>query len=352
MGAPARSRNPSVFVVVLNWNGLADTLECLESVSRLRYPDVSVVVVDNGSAGSEADRIQAAFPNALLLRNSENTGFARGSNLGIKHALSRGAEYVWLLNNDTVVDPDAMTELVAIGEACPRIGLLSPVVYDYPFGGAVQFCGGMLDRAEATYGLFRSLDSARAAPDPGTVVLWGTALLLKREVIGKVGMLDERYFAYHEDVDYCVRAIEAGFETRIVFGAAVAHRGGRSMGDKAPVREYLMVRNWYLLWRTHLGGWPRRTYPPRYMAWVLEEALAAENDDPAVREYILDGAWDALRGHYGSWHAKGTMPGPLRALLRGMVRWHPFLWIWLLSGRFSRLGRESLGRLGRLLGRR
>ena len=96
---------PAVFIVVLNWNGLADTLECVRSLDALTYSKRTVVVVDNGSANAEADRLEAAVPGLTVLRSGENRGYAGGNNLGIRYALERGADYIWLLNNDTVVSP-------------------------------------------------------------------------------------------------------------------------------------------------------------------------------------------------------------------------------------------------------
>ena len=121
-------REPSVFIVVLNWNGLADTLECVRSLDAIEYQNRTVVVVDNGSANAEADQLEAARPGLIVLRSRENLGYAGGNNLGIRLALERGADYVWLLNNDTIVNPGCVTELVATGERDPQAGILSPVV--------------------------------------------------------------------------------------------------------------------------------------------------------------------------------------------------------------------------------
>jgi GT2 family glycosyltransferase len=347
----ALPNQPRVFIVVVNWNGLTDTMECLRSLRLLHYQNKRVVVVDNGSAGQEAANIEMTFREITVIRNQENLGYAGGNNVGIRHALSEGADYVWLLNNDTTVPADCLTELIAAGDEHSRVGLLSPLIYGYAPPHDVQFAGWVLDRRLEEQFPVTSVEATQAGNQFGPVLIWGTALLLKRRVAEVIGLLDERYFAYHEDVDYCLRAVAAGFETLVVPKAGVYHKRGRSLGSEySPVKEYLQVRNWYLVWSTYLSGWRRRSYPRRYLAWVLTRVLnARQARKDSSADYALDGAWDALRGHWGSWETKGHMPKALRGLfLNGLLAWHPYFWIMLLAGDLagisSRAVRALLGR--------
>jgi GT2 family glycosyltransferase len=341
---------PLVFIVVLNWNGLADTLDCLRSLDRLDYPNWRLVVVDNASVNDEAAQIQAAYPSATVLRNSDNLGYAGGNNRGIRHALAEGADYIWLLNNDTTIAATCVTELVREAEQRPDVGVLCPVIYEHGSEDEIQFAGAVLDRQREEHRTLRTLEALEVASKEGSILVWGTALLLPRKAVDLVGLLDERYFAYHEDMDYCLRVIAAGLGTLVVPRAKIHHRRWRSLGPgPSPGREYLLVRNWYLFWRTYLVGRQRRTYPRRYLAWALERAMNARragNIDTA--DHILDGAWDAIRGHWGPLQTKGRMPGPLRAVLsRGLLVWHPYLWLMLLAGGTSAVCRESVRRLRR-----
>jgi len=115
---------PKVEIIILNWNRFRDTAECLESVFRIRYPNFSVVVVDNGSEDDSAAQVENTFDRVTLIRNRENLGYAEGNNVGIRHALENGADYVWLLNNDTVVDREALAALVDLAERDRGIGIL------------------------------------------------------------------------------------------------------------------------------------------------------------------------------------------------------------------------------------
>ena len=345
--AEPNGSGPAVWVVILNWNGLADTLECLESVSRIRYKETQVVVVDNGSPESEVDTITATFPGTTVLRNGTNLGYAGGNNVGIRHAVRHGARYVWLLNNDAIVAEDCLTALIAAGEEHPQVGLLSPIIYDYAPPRRIQFAGTILDYAGETHHTLRSVEEAHAAAERAPLLLWGTALLIKRDTIEATGVLDERYFAYHEDMDYCLRSLARGFGTLVVPEATVFHKDGRSLGSPAsPIKEYLVVRNWYFFWRTYLRGWRRWTYPSRFLSSVLDRALNARRaGNQALADHALDGAWDAFRGRSGSWQAKGHMPKLLRCfILEGLLAWHPYFWIVLLSGDLPGLLRRALRR--------
>jgi GT2 family glycosyltransferase len=348
---PTRSSGePKVFIIILNWNGLADTLECLTSLAGLHYPHCQAVVVDNGSETGQADAIESSYPSVRLIRNDKNLGYTGGNNVGIRHAMTQGADYIWLLNNDTVVTPDSLTELVAAGERYPRVGLLSPALYDYERPHEIQFAGTVIDVTRQSAATHKSLEEVPNVAPGGSLTLWGTALLVKRHVVTSIGYLNERYFAYHEDEDYCLRAVAAGFATRVESTAVVFHKSARSLGSgDSPIKEYLMVRNWYLLWMTHLRGWRRCIYPSRYMAWVLDRALNSKRAGRnLVAAHSLDGAWDALRGHFGPWDRRGAMPRVLRRfLLDGLLSWHPYLWIKLLGGEFFLVGREALSRLFR-----
>ena len=341
---------PSIFIILLNWNGLADTLDCLRSLEELAYPNAHVVVVDNGSVNDEAARIELAYPSVTVLRNGANLGYAGGNNRGIRHAMAEGADYIWLLNNDTTVATTCVTELVRAAESRPDVGILSPVIYQQGAADEIQSAGAVLDRQREEHRILRTFEALAAENAGGSLLLWGTALLLRRKTVDSVGLLDERYFAYHEDMDYCLRVMAAGLRTLVVPDAKVYHKTGRSLGPRqSPVREYLLVRNWYLFWRTYLVGRQRRTYPRRYLAWALERSMNARRaGNSAAADHILDAVWDALRAHWGPWQAKGRMPAPLRAFLaRGLLVWHPHLWLMLLAGRTTAVRREALRRLGR-----
>jgi len=230
--------NPRVFTVVLNWNGLVDTRECLASLLRADYPENRVLVVDNGSDGDEARVIQREFGGRVeVVRNAGNLGFAGGMNVGIRRALEAGAEYVLLLNNDVTVDSGFLTAMVAAAGRRPDLAAACPKAYFrdrpdvlYSTGGRVNVWTGtarQVGRGERDRGQYEE-EAVRDYAD-------GLCMLMSREAIERVGLLDEGYFLYWEETDWCFRARAQGFRCYYVPGARVWHRAARSL---TPTDEY------------------------------------------------------------------------------------------------------------------
>jgi len=336
---------PTVFIVILNWNGVEDTLECLASIRNLNYPSCHTVVIDNGSTDGSPARLKAARPDIALIELPTNLGYTGGSNTGIQYALARGADFIWLLNSDTIVSPDSLSVLVTTACSDDAIALISPMIYDFVDTNRIQFWGIHADMVRQTFYL---------APEPGTVMpgtsaipllLWGTALLVRSAAIRLIGQLDDRYFAYHEDLDYSLRAIRAGLRTVVEPQAVIYHKGTSASRIESPFKGYLFSRNLLLLWSTHLHGFPRYTYPFRYMARAIRQAVdLRESGHDAASDACLNGAWSALRGRYGppGDHVL-TMPAALRRVILGS----PSFWIWLLTGRFGDIMRSAARRLAR-----
>jgi GT2 family glycosyltransferase len=234
-------------IVTLNWNGASDTLACIESVERSRGEGVELIVVDNGSAEADVARVAEAVrarPWASLVRNAENLGFAGGSNTGIALALERGARLVMLLNNDATVEPGALEALVARLDERPATGLVAPLVLDAS-GERIWAAGGTRARREVVCRLGLGDEPADRAPSEPfePYALIGCAMVVRREVFERVGMLDEAYFAYVEDVDFSVRAREAGWALEVVPAARVRHRvSGATGGGYSRLRSYLLGR--------------------------------------------------------------------------------------------------------------
>lgn len=229
---------PAVSTIVLNWNGLADTRECLESLRHIDYSPNRIVVVDNGSAADEASALEQEFSGFVeVVRNPENLGFAGGMNVGMRQALEAGAEYVLLLNNDVTVDRGLLAAMVAAARRHPDLGAASPKAYFrdrpdiiYSTGGCVNLWTGtarQIGRDQADHGQFES-EAVRDYAD-------GLCMLIPASAIETVGLLDEEYFTYWEETDWCLRAREKGLRCYYVPEARVWHRAARSL---TPTDEY------------------------------------------------------------------------------------------------------------------
>jgi hypothetical protein len=326
---------PKVVVIILNWNGLNDTLECLTSVFRLDYPEFEVIVVDNGSSDESVETIRCKFPQVILIENRKNLGFTGGNNVGMRYAMKHGADYVWLLNNDTVVETDSLAKLVDAGEQSLEIGLVSPRIYDYDSPEKVQFMGSYVDFAHFSNTKVIDAKELDDQQIQSNLVLWGTALLIKREVIETVGYLSDKYFAYLEDCDYSFRALKANYRTSVRIDAHILHKGAKSTGLHSPIHVFLGTRNLYFLWKEHTQGFRKIFLPGYYLGMVINYAkcLSDENNVKSF-EACLNGFWGDFKG-ISSW---------LRRLFCFLVSWHPYFWVHLLKCDFSAIVRASLAK--------
>jgi len=347
---------PGVSIIILNWNGIKDTIVCLESVYKLDYPNFEVIVVDNGSTDNSVKLIRNSFPKVSLIENIVNLGYAGGNNVGMRYAIDAGAKYVWLLNNDTVVAPDSLSELIRAAKQSDRCGLLSPVIYYYDEPQKIQFNGSFLDWVRK-----RVVQSDLPEPGSGSsgqdlskqvaddmeemlssgkvtgsdAVLWGTALLIKREAIMSIGYLNEKYFSYHEDIEYSVRAINCGFTNVVVSASKIFHKEASSSGGKdSPFYCYFMTRNIYYFWRDNLSGLDKIFYLRNYLSDSISRAgsLKKKKKHESVNA-CMDGIWSALRGVTGPWNKNIKMPSFIKRILLA----YPFFWVYLLRGEYRKI---------------
>ena len=262
--------HPKVVIIIVNWNGKQDSLECLRSVQKLTYTNVRVVFVDNGSSDGSVSAVSKTFPDIKIFQNDRNLGFAEGNNIGIKWALQELADYVFLLNNDTILDSDILEHLVGTGERFPNAGILGPKVYYYDRPQVLYSAG-----ANITYGEFVVRPRGYNQKDVGQYemieevdFIVGCGLLIKQEVVTSIGLLDTFYFSYFEDVDLCVRARAHGYKVLYVPTAKMWHRTAASTGgDNNPRWTYLMSRSAVLFLKKYgtIWNWTK------FFAFVIAE---------------------------------------------------------------------------------
>jgi len=236
--------DPFVFIIILSNNRREDTLSCLNSLVRGDYKNNKIIVLDNNSADGSVASIRAAFPDVQIVELSENLGYAGNNNIGIKVALDQGADWVFILNDDTVLDSGCLEFLVQVGEGDSSIGMMGPMVYHYDEPNVIQSAGGMLGK------YWNSIHLAQNDPDHGQFqsphqVEWisGCAILVRRAVIEQVGLLDSNYFLYWEEAEWCIRANRAGWKIVNVPQAKLWHKGVRRDYQPKPYVTYYLTRN-------------------------------------------------------------------------------------------------------------
>ncbi|MBN2490158.1 MAG: glycosyltransferase family 2 protein [Planctomycetes bacterium] len=295
--APAR-----VLAVVLNYNGGADVLACLDTLRAQTWPALEVLVIDNASTDGSLAAVRARHPEAAVIANDTNRGFCAASNQGLNRAVAGGHAAALLVNDDVLLDPDCVAQLVTALERDPAVGVVGPKVLFEPERDRIWCAGGVLDYRQNLSRLRGHWQPADRFAEPGAVdYVPGCALLVRREALEAAGRLEEDYFAYLEDVEFCYRVRRAGFAVRYEPGARAYHRVSRASGDRySPLRKYLNARNSVHFLRRHgtvrawLAFWlfDVVTLPA---AW-LHQALRGRG--AAVRAKAR-GIWRGLRGETG-----------------------------------------------------
>lgn len=243
---------PYVITIILNTNRRDDTLACLESLSRSTYTNHKIIVLDNASSDGSVEAIRAGFPAVEIIALSENTGYAGNNNVGIKAAIEQGADWVFVLNEDTVLAATCIEQLVQAGESDARTGIVGPLVYHYDEPTVIQSAGGQISR------FWESSHIAQNTPDSGQFtqprpVDWisGCAILVRRAAIEQAGMLDERFFYYWEEVEWCLRIRRHGWNIMHVPAAKLWHKGVQRDYQPKPSVSYYNTRNRFLMLKKH-----------------------------------------------------------------------------------------------------
>jgi len=230
----------SIAIIVLNWNGRDLTLDCLRSLAAVTTPHVRIILVDNASTDGSSDAVRQHYGSRVtLIENAQNLGFAAGNNVGIRRALDDGADFILLLNNDTVVAPDFVDHLHKPMLSSPDIGITAPKIYYAEPKNQIWFAGGELSmwRGIARHTGIRETDRGQYDQERDIDYATGCAFLVRRAVLEKIGDLDPGYRAYFEDADFCVRARRAGFRIRYIPAAHVWHRISASTGGQLSRRK-------------------------------------------------------------------------------------------------------------------
>ena len=243
---------PLVVCVVLNTDRKADTLECLASLHAGSYRNFRVVLLDNHSADGSIEAVAAAFPDVQIVRLAENRGYAGNNNVGIRLALEQGADWVFVMNEDIVLAADCLENLIAVAEGDRRIGIVGPMVYHHDEPKVIQSAGGGFSR------LWEGFHYGQDEPDEGRFrvphpVQWisGCAILVRRQVIEAVGLIDERFFIYWEETEWCLRAGRSGWQVCHVPDARIWHKGVQRDYRPKPTVTYYSTRNRLLMLATH-----------------------------------------------------------------------------------------------------
>lgn len=237
---------PKVIIILLNYNGYKDTLQCVQSLNKLNYSNYEILIVDNGSTDGSGGFLKGAIPDITLIETCRNLGFAGGSNEGIRRALAKGAECIILLNNDTVVDPEFAGKLVEASKRDKRAGIFCSKIYFFDRPDVIWYAGGSFN-PWLGWGRHRGggvRDEGQFDMMEETARPCGCSLMVTKKFCERVGLLDEDFFCYCEDVDWGLRAKREGFKVFYVPDSKVWHKVSQSVGGAGnAISIYYNVRN-------------------------------------------------------------------------------------------------------------
>lgn len=255
-----------VAIVVLHWKGLSETTACLESLGSLTFRNWDLVLVLNGACQTDSELLRSSLPpNSHVLQLTHNQGFTGGCNAGIHFALDElGSDFVLLLNNDTVVDKDLLSHLMSCAEEEPRNGVVGAKTFDHATS-CLQFTVGRLLLWRGVAHSLANGQEDRGQFNAASVsdYVQGSCMLIRADVLRQVGYLDEQYFAYWEETDFCVRARRAGYQITYEPRAVVWHKGGSSSAS-TQVLYYLLRNNIYFM-RKHARWYQWLTFLPYFV---------------------------------------------------------------------------------------
>jgi GT2 family glycosyltransferase len=250
---------PLCTVIVVNWNGKHFLDDCLRSLQQQTMKDFDILLVDNGSRDGSVDFVAGRFPEVRLLPLTENVGYCKANNLGIQNAFARGAEFVLLLNNDTTVASNFIEHMLRAVMASADIAAVCPKIFFADQPDLLWYAGAdfSLWTSRSRHAGWREQDTGQFDQPRSITQATGCAMLVRASAIRKVGMLNEKFWAYVEDVDWSIRFRNAGYRILYEPQARVWHRdGGTSTANGSQyLRQYLTTRNLLLLCREHVPWW-------------------------------------------------------------------------------------------------
>jgi GT2 family glycosyltransferase len=293
------------YSILVNWNLREDTLACIDSLIAAGQSPEQILVVDNGSSDGSVSALQEKYAGALwIIENATNVGFAQAANQGLARAFTAGAQWVFLLNNDTVVDPEIFNAFGKAQQEHPQYHILAPLILFFDDPEHIWFFGDRLvGRTLITTSLFQGQNRNQPIPDVTPVdFVNGCGMFIHREVYNKIGLFDESLYMYGEEVDFCWRARAAEFLSASVSAAVMWHKVSRSARRLKPEMRYFRIRNQVIFYRRYARG------PILLLMFLftLLRSLGIAGRDLMDRQPGL--ILPLIRGWFAGWFARTPTP--------------------------------------------
>lgn len=237
---------PLVYIILVNYNGYNDTVACVQSLLTIRYSNYKIIIVDNAS--NDVKKLQNDTflnQNVKLIYAESNRGFSNGNNIGIKYAMLFSPKYVLLLNNDTIVDKNFLSELIKTAENNKNVGIVTGKIYYYSNPKKIWYSGGNYNRKNGI--THTALFDNNVQKEKNITFASGCLMLISTKCIKKVGLLSDEYFMYSEDTDYCCKVVDAGFSIIWTPQCVIYHKVSASAGENSLFQQYYLTRNNFIM---------------------------------------------------------------------------------------------------------
>lgn len=231
-----KKESPKIFILILNWKNKEDTIKCVDSVKKINYPSFEIVLIDNGSDDGSVEAFQTLFPEIPLLCNNKNLGYAEGNNVGMRYAIKNGADFILILNNDAIVDPNILHAFVKASKSNPKGGIFGAKVLNQ--NNEFHHFGGVWDAKKCEFQTVLASQKYKKVD-----YVCGCSFFIKRKVIDSIGYFESKFFLLWEESDYCFRAKRHLFDTYSVQDAVISHKISASFKGGKPQMHYFWWRN-------------------------------------------------------------------------------------------------------------
>jgi GT2 family glycosyltransferase len=247
---------PLIYIILVNYNSYIDTIECVESIEDSHYKNLKIIIVDNNSNNDSVSIMKDKLKKHIIIESNENLGFSGGNNLGIRYALNNKSDYILLLNNDTIVHPDFLEPLIKAFNENRNAGIITGQIYYYDDKELLWFDGAYCNRKKGQ--IYHKNIKMHNNPNLKNIeeqqFLTGCFMLIPSYIFESVGLLDEKYFLYYEDTDYCIKVKKKNYKLLINRESRIYHKVSKSTDENSNLYLYYNTRNRFIFIKENING--------------------------------------------------------------------------------------------------
>lgn len=293
------NRSPLVYIVILNYNGYIDTIECINSIKRIIYDNYRVVIVDNNSNDDSEKILKEKFPDYIILQTGKNLGYAAGNNIGIKYAVTNNANYICIMNNDVIVNKFFLNKLINYMDDNRNTAMVGPMLLEYKNKDIIQSTGSIINLNKG-YALPLNNNKRKNQIKEGIIkcdYVSGACILVRKEIIDVIGLIPENYFLFYEETEWCLKVKQYGYDVTCVCDAEIIHKGSISINKISGLNEYFMCRSRVVFEKRNANTIQFINFC-LYLIIQTAYRIAFKKQSVITVKYYMDGFFDRVSREY------------------------------------------------------